>query len=168
MPTLHDYMDEYNQQVQKGIITKAYKGLMEYILALRTHLQKKYPDYNISNNLYAGYMDMTYFSLFPASLKDRKLKIALVYLHESGRFEAWLAAVNKEVQNQYWKLVKDSGWQKYHLVPTTQGYDSILEYVLVNSPDFRDLDALTNQIERGTLTFIQDLESFLSNQGNSL
>mgnify|MGYP001132844839 CR=1 FL=1 len=166
MTDFHEYMLEYHLQIQKGILPKAYKGLMEYILSLRTYLQKKYPEFNISNSLYAGYMDMTYFSLFPPVLKDRRLKIAIVYLHEAGRFEAWLAAVNKDIQARYWKIIKDNGWQKYRLVPTTQGYDSILEHVLVATPDFADLESLTAQIEQETLVFIQDVEKFLDKISN--
>ena len=40
--------------------------------------------------------------------------------------------------------------------------DSILEHILVENPDFRDLDRLTKQIERETMKFIKDVESFLS------
>jgi hypothetical protein len=32
----------------------------------------------------------------------------------------------------------------------------------VDNPDFSDLDALTEQIERETLKFIKDVEGFLS------
>jgi hypothetical protein len=73
-----------------------------------------------------------------------------------------LAGINKQVQSKYWKLFKASDWNKYHLVSTTEGVDSILEYVLVDNPDFGDLDALTKQIERATLKFIKDVEGFLS------
>jgi hypothetical protein len=162
MRTLHESMDEYRKQLEKGAIQEAYKGLMEYMLGLKTYFKTKYPDYFISGSLYYGYMDMTYFSFIPGSLKDRNLKIAVVFIHEAFRFEAWLAGYNKQVQTQYWKLFKESGWDRYHLVPTPQGADSILEHVLVENPDFNDLDALTSQIERGTLQFIQDVEGFLS------
>ena len=40
--------------------------------------------------------------------------------------------------------------------------DSIVEHILVDNPDFGDLDTLTKQIERGTLNFIEDIEKFLS------
>ena len=105
---------------------------------------------------------MTYFSFIPESLKQRNLKIAIVFIHEAFRFEVWLAGNNKQVQTQYWELFKESGWNKYHLVPTTKGVDSILEYVLVDKPDFSDLDALTRQIETETLQFIKDVVSFIS------
>ena len=161
MESFHENMNEYRKQLEKGAIQEAYKGLMEYIMDLRTHFKNKYPDYFVSGSIYYGYMDMTYFSFFPKSLKLRKLKIAIVFLHETFRFEVWLAGVNKQVQTKYWKLIKESDWNKYHIVSTTKGVDSIIEYVLVDNPDFSDLDTLTKEIESGTLKFIKDVESFL-------
>ena len=164
MEPFDEYIDEYRKQLEKGAIKKAYKGLMEYIMDLRSYLQNKYPDYFVSGSLYYGYMDMTYFSFFPKSVKDRNLKIAIVFLHEAFRFDAWLAGVNKQVQQKYWKLFKESDWNKYHLVSTTKGADAIIEGILVDKPDFSNLDSLTRQIEAGTLTFINDVESFLAKQ----
>jgi hypothetical protein len=162
MESFQEYMNEYRKQLEKGYIQKAYKGLMEYIMDLRTHFNKKYPDYFVSGSIYYGYMDMTYFSFFPKSLKQRNLKTAIVFIHDTFRFEAWLAGYNKQVQQKYWKLFKDSDWNKYHIVSTTKGVDSIIECTLVDNPDFSDLDALTKQIEKGTLNIINDIEEFLS------
>jgi hypothetical protein len=154
-------MQEYRKQLEQGAIQEAYRGLMEYIMDLRTYFQKKYSDRFVSGGIYYGYMDMTYFSLFPETMKQRKLKVAIVFVHGTFRFEVWLAGMNKQVQSRYWKLFKESGWNKYHLVPDLAGMDSILESVLVEDPDFGDLDALTKQIEKGALTFIKDVEAFL-------
>ena len=162
MASFHQSMNEYKKQLEKGAIQEAYKGLMEYMMGLRTHFAKKYPDHFVSGNIYFGYMDMTYFSFVPKSLKDIKLKPAIVFNHDLFRFEIWLAAANKRVQSKYWKLIKESGWEKYHLLPTIKGFDSIIENVLVAAPDFSDLDALTKEIENGTLRFIKDVEGFLS------
>ena len=161
MESLNDYMNEYKKQVAKGAIIEAYRGLMEYIMDLRTHLKNQYPDYFVSG-IYYGYMDMTYFSFYPVSIKDRNLKIAIVFIHNKCRFEVWLAGSNKTVQQKYWKLFKESDWKRYPIVPNPKEVDAIVEHVLVDQPDFRDLEALTKQIERETLIFIQDVESFLS------
>lgn len=161
MGSFQEYVYEYRKQLEKGAVQKAYKGLMEYIMDLRTYFKNKYPDYFVSGSIYYGYMDMTYFSFFPQSLKDRNLKVAIVFLHEAFRFEAWLAGTNKQVQTEYWKLFKESGWEQYHIVPTTKGADSIIEGILVGNPDFSDLNALTKQIEGETLRFIKDIEGFL-------
>ena len=162
MESFQEYVDEYKKQMEKGKIQVAYKGLMEYIMGLRTHFDSQYPDYSVSGGIYYGYMDMTYFAVIPKTLKQRRLKIAIVFLHESFRFEAWLAGNNKQVQAKYWKLFKESGWSKYRIVPTTKGVDSILEYRVADNPDFDDLGALTKQIESNALEFISDIEGFLS------
>ena len=162
MGMLPEYINEYRKQLEKGNIQKAYKGLMEYIMALRTYFQNKYPDYFVSGNIYYGYMDMTYFSFSPRSLKERNLKVAIVFIHEAFSFEVWLSGYNRNVQKQYWQLFNDSGWNKYRIVSQDKGVDSILEYTLTGNPDFANTDKLTEQIEKGTLNFIKDIEEFLS------
>ena len=162
MESFQETIHEYRKQLQKGIVQKAYKGLMEYLMALRTHFKDKYPDHFVSGSIYYGYMDMTYFSCFPESLKQRQLKIAIVFLHEPFRFEVWLAGNNKQVQAKYWTLIKESGWKEYRLVPTTKSVDSIIEHVLVDDPDFSDCDTLTSQIEKAAVLFNKDIENFIS------
>ena len=157
-------MDEYKKQMQQGDVRTAYKGLMEYIMGLRSYFKKKYPDYVVHGSIYFGYMVMTYFSFFPRSFKLKKLKVAIVFIHETCRFEVWLAGYNKQIQTHYWKLFTESGWRKYHIPATTKDIDSILEHVVVEHPDFNNLDELTRQIENGTVTFIKDVQDFLSKQ----
>jgi hypothetical protein len=161
MDSFHENMIDFKKQLQKGTIQEAYKGLMEYILSLKTHFKNKYPDYFVSGSIYFGYMDMTYFSFIPELLKQKKLKIAIVFNYEAFRFEVWLGGYNKEVQKKYWKLIKDSAWDKYKIVAPGRGIDSILEYVLDEDPNFSNLDALTQKIEKGTIAFIKDVENFL-------
>jgi hypothetical protein len=126
MNSFHEYMNEYRKQMRKGDIKEAYKGLMDYIMDLRTYFQNKYPDYFVSGSIYYGYMDMTYFSFFPKSLKNRKLKIGIVFIHDTCRFEVWLFGYNKQVQAKYWKLIKESDWNKYRIPSTTKDTDSIM------------------------------------------
>jgi hypothetical protein len=162
MGSFQEQMSEYKRQMEKGTIQHAYKGLMDYVLRLKTYLQTNHPDYSVSGSIYFGYMDMTYFSFTPEVLKEQGLKIAIVFLHEACRFEVWLAGVNKQVQAEYWQLFKDNHWDKYRVVAITAGADSIVEHTLVGNPDFGDLDALTHQIETEALAFIKDIEKFLS------
>ncbi len=160
--TFHEAMNEYKKQLKKGDIKKAYRGLIQYFKDLRSHFNEKYPDFLVSNSIYPGYMDLTYFHFFPKSLKPRKLKIVILFIHETFRFEVWLAGNNKKVQTEYLNLFTESTWNKYHLASTTKGVDSILDHILIDNPDFRELDSLTKKIEQGTLKFINDVETFLS------
>ncbi|MDW7740600.1 MAG: hypothetical protein SCJ97_11200 [Bacillota bacterium] len=85
---------EYNSQLSKGMIQAAYKYIMKFMSDLSIYLKKLHPDYTVSA-LYYGYMDMTYFAFTPDDLRNKKLKIAIVYLHEQSRFEVWLSGNNR-------------------------------------------------------------------------
>lgn len=161
MESLQEYVNEYKKQMGKGTIQRAYRGLMEYVMELRTQFSKKFPDFK-PGSIYHGYMDMTYFPIFPESLKSRSLKIAIVLLHQTVKFEVWLVGYNKQVQTKYWHLFKEGGLNKYRIPSNLKGFDSIMEYTLTSNPDFSGLNALTKQIEKGTLEFISDIEKFLS------
>jgi hypothetical protein len=157
---LQESIVEYKKQLEKGAIQHAYRGLMNYFWSLKSFFETNYPDYP-TGGIYYGFMDMTYFALFPKLLKQRKLKIAIVFVHEKFSFEVWLAAINKSVQEKYWKLITESVWTKYHLPERTKGADSIVESILVENPDFSNLESLTKQIETRTLEFTKDVENFL-------
>jgi hypothetical protein len=155
-------MAEFRAQLQKGIIIDAYQGLLVYIRDLRSHFENHCAGYEIPNNIYYGYLDMTYFSILPPVLKSRQLKVAVVFVYESFRFEVWLSGRNRKVQETAARSIRQAGWQAYHLTPEPGKADSVLNHVLVEDPDFSDLDKLTDRIKQGTLQFIEDLEGFFS------
>lgn len=162
MKSLQENMVEFRKQLEIGAIQKAYLGLMEYMMSLKHHFSNKYPEYATPGSLYNGYMDMTYFSILPRSLKDRDLKIAIVFLYDTFRFEIWLSGKNKQVLAKYWQIFSESQWNRYKIVEPAKGVDSVVEHILVDNPDFSDLATLTNKIEQETLKFIQDIEGFLA------
>lgn len=165
MESMHEYMNEYKKQLKKGVIQKAYQGLIQYMMGLKKHFSNSYPDYSIPGSIYYGYMDMTYFSVIPRSLRDRDLKIAIVFVYEEFRFEVWLSGRNQKILEKYWKIFKESGWDRYKIAAQGKWADSVLEHVLVETPDFSDLETLTKQIDHGTLEFIRDIENFLERNG---
>jgi hypothetical protein len=162
MKSLQGDMLEFRKQLEKGSIQRAYQGLMQYMLSLKSHFSARHPEYAGWGSMYYGYMDMTYFSIFPGSLKQRDLKIAIVFVYDAFRFEVWLSGRNQRVLAKYWKLFTERGWDRYKIAPQGKWADSVLEHVLVEDPDFGDLEALTSQIELGTLNFIEDVERFLT------
>jgi hypothetical protein len=161
MKSLNDILKLYRAEMQKGNIPKAYRGIIDYMLMLRTVLRKKYPELSVSGNFYQGYMDMTFFTLVPVTLEGHRLKIALVFNHERISFEAWLSAVNKEVQAEYQNLFRKGTWPDYRIPLSAEGSDSIIECDLSADPDFDHPEILTSQIEKGLWKFIGEVESFL-------
>ena len=162
MGSFAESMEEFRRQLENGAIQEAYQGLMQYVRDLRTHFKVAYPQYPVSGSIYYGYMDMTTFSLFPESLKRRGLKVAIVFVYDSFRFEVWLSGSNRKIQSEYWALFKGSDWHKYDLSSDPKREDYVMGHILDGNPDFGDLDTLTGQIERGTLEFIKDVEGALS------
>ncbi|MEM5774243.1 MAG: hypothetical protein AAGU05_04515, partial [Anaerolineaceae bacterium] len=129
METFEESMRNYRQQLEKGSIQRAYRGLMDFMSAMKTRFKEKYPQYRVSGSLYSGYMDMTYFSCIPPALEQRGLKIAVVFLHEPFRFEVWLSGVNRQVQAEYWEMFRQHDWGAYRLVKNPKTADAILESV---------------------------------------
>ena len=127
MKSFPESMTEYKKLLKKGDIIVAYQGLMDYIRDLRTHFNNEYPDYSVPSNIYYGYMDMTYFAIIPGSLASRGLKIAIVFVYGEFRFEVWLAARNKDIQDKFRKKFLEQNWNKYHITAPGKGIDSILD-----------------------------------------
>ncbi|PWW80976.1 hypothetical protein CR164_12700 [Prosthecochloris marina] len=161
MHSIRKDMQEFHEQLRNGAIQRAYRALLSYMMELRIHFKNKYPDSSVSA-LYQGYMDMTYFAVSPPSLKQRDLKIAIVFNYEAFRFEAWLSGRNRDVNRKYWETFKDRKWPAYRVVTPAKGVDSIVECDLAQGFDLSDSDALTASIETGTNTFIKDIEGILT------
>ncbi|MBF7097532.1 DUF7000 family protein [Alkalibacter mobilis] len=161
METLNEYVKEYKLQLKKGKIQKAYKGIMSFIFDLKTYLDRKYPDYH-AGALYSGYMDMTYFAFTPLYLKRQKLKVAVVFLHEECKFELWLAAGNRKMQQEYINRLEGQDMGKYKLSEIKPGVDSIIAHSIVDVPDFDNVEQLKNQIENEIMEFVKDINKILA------
>ena len=161
MKSLNDCVREYGILVYKGDIPLAYRGIIDFMLMLRTHFRNNYPELSVSGNIYQGYMDITFFTLFPVSFEGQKLKIALVFNHERINFEAWLCGINNQVKTKYTEIFTKENWMDYRIPPFTHSQDSILEADLSLNPDFDQQETLTNLIEKGLWKFIGEVERFL-------
>ena len=160
MQSLNESVKEYTAQLQHGQIQKAYKGIMTFMSSLRAHLKNQHPEYT-ATALYFGYMDMTYFAFTPLDLKQRSLKIAIVYLHEQNRFEIWLGGANRKVQAEYIELFKAKDLDGLLLSEVKPGVDSIIELRLIEKPDFDHPEELMLAIESKVIAFTGKIKELL-------
>jgi len=158
--TLTGDLGELREQLGKGSVQRAYAAIVGYMSRLRAHFASGQDEGAVSG-LYQGYFDMTYFALFPPSLKSRDLKLAIVFDYETFAFEVWLAARNRKVQRQYWELFRDTGWSKYRVVQPATGIDAIVEHDVASGFELDDPEALTTKMDAALATFLGDLERFL-------
>ena len=160
MRTLNELIKVYTHHLQEGEIQIAYKGILEFLGKLRADLIKKYPHYYVSN-IYQGYMDMSYFSLSTKSLKDKGLKIAIVYLHEKGDFEVWLSARNRDIAKSYATIFNSNIFGDVNVFHDINNSDAIIECILTPTPNFEDQSSLIDAIDQGVGKFISAISDLL-------
>lgn len=161
MASLNQHIREYKMQLDKGHIQKAYQGILHYLMELRVHFQNEYPDLHLTSSINEGRMNMSYFAFSSGFLKKRKLKIVVIFNHNTISFEAWLCGFNKKVQKEYWEIIKAISWGQYYIPDSIGGNFSILEHKITETPNFDDPDGLTKQIESKVLVFLKDIENQL-------
>lgn len=160
MKDLNEYVIAYQKQLQEGKIQIAYKGIMSFMGNLKSYLSDMHSDYLVGA-LYFGYMDMTYFAVTTTELKDKQLKIAVVYLHQENCFELWLSATNKKIQAQYIDKLKDKDLKGYQLSVSQPGIDSIIESRIIDHPNFNELISLKVELDKLTQKFIEDINEMI-------
>lgn len=164
MKELNQLIHEYTNQLQDGEIQAAYKGILAFIGKLRIGLIKKYPQNEIGS-MYQGHMDVTFFSFKTEQLKNKGLKIAIVYLHEKGAFEVWLSAQNRDIAKKYEFLQARDTAAGLIIFHDEANQDAIIECTLSSTPDFEDPDSLSDLIDRGVKKFVEAVSSRLENEG---
>lgn len=158
-------MRDFQAQLQAGLIQKAYRALLSSMMGLRARYADKFGDQAVSA-IYQGYLDMTYFAIFPPALKIRGLKIAIVFNYEMFRFEAWLAARNRKLQERWWNIFKNLRAARYRIVEPKPGIDSIIEFDLAQGLEMAQSRSFTAALEQAADTFIKDMENQVSSQSD--
>lgn len=157
---LSNYITIYQEQLEKRNIQIAYETLVKYVMSLKVRCKKSFTkDYSFGN-VSPGYMDYTYFPFFNSFLREMKLRFGIVLNHKNMRFELWLMGQNSEVQIKYWELLKNIIWSKNQTVMPKY---SVLEVILVETPNFDDLNALTIEIEREAISISKDILNYIQN-----
>jgi len=154
MEKLNDYIAIYKEQLDKGDIQKAYKGLIKYMLSLKSYLSKELQNSFFFGNISLGYMDYSYFPFFNEFLREEKLRFGIVLNHEKCRFELWLMGQNADIQRKYWEMLKTTKWNRdKEMMPKY----SVLEVILVKTPNFNELDILSQEIEKETIRITREI-----------
>lgn len=146
-------IDIYKEQLSSGYIQTAYITLTKYVVELK----RKFPPNYSTSNIGFGYLDYTYFYFINDYIKNKNLKFALVLNHEKMQFELWLCARTTAVQKQYWKLLKDSKWNKN--INKMPKY-SILEVELENKIDFNNKENMTKNIFNRLLSVSLEIQEY--------
>lgn len=138
-----------------------YHQLINFMKELRTYFQKEYESYFKLGRLYQNSPDYSYFSLTTSSMKKLKLKFVIILDHQAMNFSICLSGQNKSIRKKYWQMFKNSDWNKYHLVENIDNSLMILNQIIIPQPNFNEKEFLTQQIEKKSFDFINDLQEIL-------
>ena len=150
---LNQLVFTYKELLKNGNIQTAYSELIKYVQKLRTIFSKDLNDSYTFGGVFQGYMDYTYFYFSNDYLKNKKLKLGLVFNHSEVRFELWLLGQTKEIQEKYWASLKESKWIDNPKMPLY----SVFEVILIDNPNFSDLKKLTDDIKNNLISIADDI-----------
>ena len=54
MDSFEESMSAYRKQLEKGAIQRAFRGLMDYVIGVRSYFEKKYHEYSVSESSILG------------------------------------------------------------------------------------------------------------------
>jgi len=155
---LNDYVAIYQKLVVAGDVQVAYEALLKYMMALKAHFHKEWGKQYVFGNVSPGYMDFSYFPFSDGFLRERMLRFSVVLNHKEMCFEVWLMGRNAEVQARYWEVLKGAVWNEHR---TTMPKYSVLECVVVEKPDFSDLEKLSKEIEKCAMRLAEEVCEWL-------
>lgn len=161
MPTLGEDVLSYRRALEDGSVQRAYKGVLSFVSQLQARLLERFPAC-AAGAFYPGYLDMTYFALTPPELRERKLKLAVVYLHAENRFELWLAANNRALQAEAAEQLAKLPPGGYEVTRPAPGVDAIIAAIAAAEPDFDRLDDLMQTLADAFSVFSRDMTALIS------
>ena len=160
MKNLNDFVALYKEQLEKGDILVAYNALVKFVMKIRADFSKQLSSHYSFANILHGYMDYTYCYYTNEYLKSKKLKLGLVLNHLEMRFEIWLLGNTIPVQKEYWNLLKSTKWNKDK---TEMPQYSILEAVIIDKPDFNNLELLSLNVQKNMVQVTDEIIALLKN-----
>ena len=107
-----DLLSEYKELLQTANLREGYQEFIKLFRYIRVALEKSMPEYKFQGNIIENGMDYSYFLFTNKNLKEKGLKMAVVFVHSNFQFEVWLSAYNRNYQSQYYDLLKG---KKYSL-----------------------------------------------------
>ena len=159
--SLVNCIEDYTRAVADARLPRAYRGILSALVQFQAAWKAAHPSDSIGA-LYQGYMDMSFVAFAPASLAEKRLKISLVFLHDTGFFSLWLAAGNREIQKRVSEALRLAPLGTYSLCTLEPGVDAIIASDVPKPYGFDESEALTKELVAAAEAFTRDMISLIS------
>ena len=139
-------LSEYKELIQTTNLREGYQEFIKLFRYIRVSLEKSMPEYKFQGNIVENGMDYSYFLFTNDLLKEKGLKIAVVFVHREFQFEVWLSGFNRKYQSKYYDLLKGKNIP-FELTDNPARKDYILRVALEESVDISDGSLLIKEVK---------------------
>ncbi len=160
--SLASCIEDYTRAVAEARLPRAYRGILSALGQFQSAWKATHPSDPVGA-LYQGYLDMSFVAFAPAPLAEKRLKISLVFLHDTGLFSLWLAAGNREIQKRVSEALRHAPLGTYSLSTLEPGVDAIIACDIPKPYTFDEPETLTNALIAAAEGFTRDMISLTAN-----
>ena len=153
-----DLLSGYKELLRTTNIVECYQEFIKLFRYVRVVLEKSMPEYKFQGSIVENGMDYSYFLFTNDHLKEKGLKIAVVFVHREFLFKVWLSGFNRKYQSKYYDLLKGKTIP-FELTDNPTRNDYILSVTLERSVDISDGSPLIKEIERVSKDLVMLVET---------
>lgn len=99
---------EYKHILETTTVQQGYQQVIQLIKYISAELEKELPEYTFMGRVVENQMDFSYFQATRESLKESGLKVQVVFIHSTCKFEVWISGYNRKIQSRYYKMLCNS------------------------------------------------------------
>lgn len=100
-------LEEYRVLLQTTGLQRAYGEFVGMFRWLRTELERQMPDCRFQSAVSGSAVDYAYFAFADEALRQKGLKLAVVFDAAGFRLEVWLCGVNRAADRRWAGALKD-------------------------------------------------------------
>lgn len=93
---------EYKKLQDTTNIQDCYQHTIQALKYICSKLEEEMTNYHFMNRFVENQMNFSYFQLTNDSLKNKKLKIQVIFVHKTCTFEVWISGYNRKTQKNYY------------------------------------------------------------------
>ena len=96
-------LETYRTLLKMTDLQKAYQEFIRLFRFLRNELERQLPDFRFQSTIAENAMEYAYFSFTNPALKEKGLKLVVVFVHKDFQLELWLSGLNRTAQCRWAK-----------------------------------------------------------------
>lgn len=142
-----EYLKTYENIIKTTDLLKGYQEFIKLFRYIKIKLEEALPLFSFCGNIVENGMDYSYFFFTDEELKNKGLKIVVVFVHKDFNFEVWLSGYNRKYQTEFYEKLKDQDLE-YDLNHEPTKKDYILRAVVDRTIDYSDGQAVLEAIRK--------------------